>query len=337
MTKEERVRLYVERTPIAVSGNEGSRRTMAVARTLYDGFELSESDTLYWLTKFSDRCQPPWNEKQLKHKVKSTVTTPGKHGRGWMNQPVRQSGNGQFNGHSEQSRPPIMADYIQAVEYRLGNFRCTESDLYDASPIKPAEDFHKDGVVLLEHLFNSGEQVNFVLNFKINKRASGLEKADPNDSGVTEERDQIVRIWKVDGVPFSDAGGWLRINPVLGGITDQHVTSLRHMLVEFDKIPIEFQISFFARFKAPICAILTSGGSSIHAWLKVNCATRPEFDALFLKVQNHLSRFGMDSQNKNPARLSRLPGAIRKITPAADGRQRLLYLNPNPEARPIIP
>lgn len=306
---------------------------MMVARTLYDGFELSEQDALRWLKKFSERCQPPWSEKELIHKIKSAVNVPGKHGRGWMLKPDHSN-----NGHSEKSkREPVLADYIQAMECYLGKFRCTESDLYDASPIKPCEDFHQDGPLLLEQLFHPGDGINFVLNFKINKRASGLEKADPVDKGVTAERDLLIQTWREDGVPCSEAGGWLRINPVKDGITDENVTSLMHMLIEFDRIPLELQLCFFARFHAPICALLTSGGHSIHAWLKVNCATRQEYDRLFLSIQHRLSRFGMDSQNKNPARLSRLVGAQRKINVEGDGRQRLLYLNPNPEIRAIFP
>ena len=49
-----------------------------------------------------------------------------------------------------------------------------------------------------------------------------------------------------------------------------------------------------------------------------------------------LARFGVDGKNKNPSRLSRLPGAWRVIGAAGDGIQRLLYLNPQPEERSIV-
>jgi hypothetical protein len=336
LSKEQRIQLYVDRTDIAISGQEGSKRTMAVARTLYTGFDLSEAETVSWLTKFSARCQPPWSEKEILHKVKSVVNGKTDRKRGWMLEANQNSSN---NGHIEyekKAREPARADYTQAMECHLGKFRCTEADLYDASPIKPSEDFTEDAFQLLENLYVPDDCINCVFNYKINTRADGRQKADPIDSGKTWTRDQAIRSWRMEGLPCSDAGCWIRINPVDGGISDDHVTSFRHMLIEFDKIPVDLQIAFFARFHAPICAILTSGGSSVHAWLKVDCSSRDEFVNLFLGIEQRLIRFGLDTQNKNPSRLSRLVGVTRKILAAEDGRQRLLFLNPNPEIRPII-
>lgn len=337
LTKEERIQLYVDRTAIAISGQEGSKRTMAVARTLYTGFDLSEEDTVRWLTQFSARCQPPWNEKEIIHKVKSVVNTKTSHERGWMLKRDSQktsNGNGQI--HYEKKREPILADYTQAMECYLKGARYTESDFYDASPVKPCEDFSQDAFLVLEHLFQPEDGINCVWNYKVNKRADGKEKADPIDSGTTWLRDAAIHTWRESGLPCSEAGAWIRINPVHGGIKDEHVTDFRHMLLEFDRIPVELQLSFFGVFKAPICAILSSGGSSVHAWLKVNRQSREDFAALFYHIERRLIRFGLDTQNKNPSRLSRLVGVTRKILAAPDGRQRLLYLNPNPEVRPIF-
>jgi hypothetical protein len=44
----------------------------------------------------------------------------------------------------------------------------------------------------------------------------------------------------------------------------------------------------------------------------------------------------VDTKNKNPARLSRLPGVVRQIGANGDGRQRLFYLNPQPEQKAIL-
>lgn len=337
LTKEQRIQLYVDRTAIAISGQEGSKRTMAVARTLHTGFDLSEADTIRWLTKFSARCQPPWSEKEILRKVKAVVASDRGHEKGWMLK--EDSSSHSNNGHGDSGkkpREPSKADFIQAVECYVGKFRCTEADLYDASPIKPCEDFTEDAYLLLQNLYLPDDGINCCYNYKINKRADGREKADPIDSGKTWLRDAAIRTWKMNGIPCSDAGAWLRINPVKGGIADENVTSFRHMLIEFDKIPVELQIAFFAKFSAPICAILTSGGNSVHAWLRVDCATHQEFTAIFCNIERRLLRFGLDTNNKNPSRLSRLVGVTRKILAADDGRQRLLYLNPNPEVRPII-
>lgn len=336
-TKEQQLSSYIARASIAVSGQNGHKRTLAVARTLFNGFKLSEMETLYWLEQFSKRCDPPWAEKDLKHKVLSASKAAYDKASGYML--IGEHGSNGSNGNGKlvyEQRKPVTADFIAATELYLKGFSCSESDLYEASPIKPSDDFHSDGPLVLDHLFSSGEGVNFVTNYAVNTRSDGAVKADPNDGGTIAERDSLIRSWQMDGTPCSDAGGWLRINPVRGGITDQDVTSFRHMLIEFDSIPVALQISFFARYPAPISAILTSGGHSVHAWIRVDAQSRDEFDDCFIRAQNQLVRLGMDTKNKNPARLSRLPGALRKIGAEQDGRQRILYLNPNPESKAII-
>lgn len=329
MTREQERQIadYIARTPPAISGSGGHIRTIQVARALYNGFDCTESETLYWLQQFSKRCDPPWSDRELRHKVKGALDGEYNKPAGFM-----------LNGHSKDNdkEEPIQADYAAAMRLYLRGFTCNESDLLDASPVKPGDDFQKDGALVLEHLFQSQEGVNFVTNFAINKRSDGTTKADPCDCGTTEERNTLIKHWRSTGVPSSDAGGWLRINPVRGGIEDVHVTAFRTILVEFDKIPIELQISFFGRFPLPIAAILSSGGKSVHAWIKVNAQTRAEYDQAFQSIQAHLSRFGMDNQNKNPARLSRLAGAVRKIGASGDGKQRLMYLNPDPKPESIF-
>jgi hypothetical protein len=61
-----------------------------------------------------------------------------------------------------------------------------------------------------------------------------------------------------------------------------------------------------------------------------------EYRAIVARMLELLARFGIDGKNKNPSRLSRLPGARREIGAAGDGVQRLLYLNPNPGERGIL-
>jgi hypothetical protein len=138
-------------------------------------------------------------------------------------------------------------------------------------------------------------------------------------------------------VPQSDAGCWIRLNPTDGkGIHDVRITAFRHTLVEFDEIPVELQLAFFAKVRLPIAALVKSGGKSVHAWIHVDApdlaAYREVVSALFLK----LKCFGIDPANKNPSRLARMPGARRQVSGARNGGlQRLLYLNPKPTGKAI--
>ena len=69
MCPREQARAYVASQPPAVSGCKGHNNTFRVACYLI-GFGLSDPDALELLREFSARCQPPWTEKELRHKIK---------------------------------------------------------------------------------------------------------------------------------------------------------------------------------------------------------------------------------------------------------------------------
>jgi putative DNA primase/helicase len=60
---------YVAKMPAAISGSGGHDATWNVAQLLVRGFALTEVEAWPILTEFSDRCQPPWSEKELRHKL----------------------------------------------------------------------------------------------------------------------------------------------------------------------------------------------------------------------------------------------------------------------------
>ena len=66
-----RARAYVAKMPAAISGSGGHDATFSVARKLVADFELSEPDAWALLVEFNGRCQPPWSEKDLQHKLAS--------------------------------------------------------------------------------------------------------------------------------------------------------------------------------------------------------------------------------------------------------------------------
>ena len=111
-----------------------------------------------------------------------------------------------------------------------------------------------------------------------------------------------------------EAGAWIRINPLDGsGVSRDNVTAYRHVLVESDEIPQEEQIQFYEQWKLPIAALVNSGSKSIHAIVKIYAENdeiyqkRVQFLFEFLKKHN----FPIDESNKNPNKLSRMPGVYR--------------------------
>lgn len=76
----ERARNYVARIPGAVSGNGGHNATFHVACVLVKGFALTESQSLSLITAWNTRCEPPWTEQELVHKISDAAKAPGESG-----------------------------------------------------------------------------------------------------------------------------------------------------------------------------------------------------------------------------------------------------------------
>lgn len=339
----ERINRYLAKVPGAISGNEGHNHTYYVACKLVNGFALSESEAMNYMRSWNGKCQPEWSEGELLHKVRSAANDDHKDKRGHM-----LAANGVEFKSSDLKKPsefkaPVSAverpkiDPATCIENFLNGFLCSEADLVDRSPITLSDDWSKDGILMLETLFNPGELVNFVTEYKEAELADGTKKYNPSGYGDTVERDALLAEWRKDGMPHGDAGVWFRMNALDGdGIADKNVTNPRLMLIEFDKIPLDLQIRFMARIKLPIAAILTSGGKSIHAWIDAGCASIAEYRETSSRMLGILECFGMDQKNKNPGRLSRLPGVKRIHGATGDGIQRLLYLNPHPNQEAIL-
>jgi hypothetical protein len=77
----ERARAYLARCPGAISGQGGHNRTFFVACKLVKGFGLSPDEALDILvTDYNPRCEPPWTEKELRHKVDDAAKQPDDSG-----------------------------------------------------------------------------------------------------------------------------------------------------------------------------------------------------------------------------------------------------------------
>ena len=68
----ERARKYLARLPAAVSGDGGHTQTFNAVAIVMFGFDL-DSDTTYSIIAddYNPRCDPPWSERELRHKIAS--------------------------------------------------------------------------------------------------------------------------------------------------------------------------------------------------------------------------------------------------------------------------
>jgi RecA-family ATPase len=122
-----------------------------------------------------------------------------------------------------------------------------------------------------------------------------------------------------------EAGAWIRPNPLDGkGIKNENVTKHNYVLVESDDLPIDEQIALFKKYKLPIAAMVYSGGKSIHAIVHIDAKNKEEYRQRVEFLYSFLEKKGVsiDKQNKNPSRLSRMPGVTRN-----GKRQALLATN----------
>jgi hypothetical protein len=232
---------------------------------------------------------------------------------------------------------------IGNAEKWLGGVCCDDCDLWHVSPWRPLEDWRADTLMFFAALYDKDDFVNVVTDFTIERQKNGKQKANPKGAGKTLPRDAWMRTIRDNGAPQSEAGAWMRPNPVKhygtgtsGTPCDADVTSFRFCLLESDDLPFNLQLSVWARLPLPIAAIIDSGGRSAHAWVMLGCSEAKEYRAKVSRIFTLLARFRICQNNKNPSRLSRLPGAQRTIGKQGDGAQRLLYLNPEPSESPIL-
>ena len=172
----------------------------------------------------------------------------------------------------------------------------------------------------IETLFNPNEIVGYVTSdTRFNRDKEKFEPLRGVYHRTALEVINALKKYKDDiGAAVGDykkeAGAWIRINPLDGsGVSRDNVTAYRHVLVESDEIPQEEQIQFYEQWKLPIAALVNSGSKSIHAIVKIYAENdeiyqkRVQFLFEFLKKHN----FPIDESNKNPNKLSRMPGVYR--------------------------
>lgn len=111
-----------------------------------------------------------------------------------------------------------------------------------------------------------------------------------------------------------EAGAWIRFNPLDGeGVKNDNVVKFKYALVESDTMSISDQDAALRRLELPIRALVHSGGKSLHAIVKVDAKDYQEYRERVEFLYHYLDEQGIkiDTQNRNPSRLSRMPGVTR--------------------------
>ena len=189
-----------------------------------------------------------------------------------------------------------------------------EMEIREPETWNPAEQL----LTYLDVLFNDDENVGYVTEVW-DKDGRLLPTAGNFDRTAAQLKAELKRcngdLGAVLGDPNPEAGAWIRFNPLDGkGVRNDNVTDLRFALVESDETELGQQNAILRELELPIAALVYSGGKSLHAIVHIDAPNYEEYRKRVEFLYEICRKNGLkpDKQNKNPSRLSRMPGITRK-------------------------
>lgn len=201
------------------------------------------------------------------------------------------------------------------------DFIVVDKSRKDVLPIhQPGDNWNpvQDIIRYLDTLFNDEDFVGFVTQSWTNDSGKNV----PTQGSYTKTCGQLIEglrkcdgdIGAVMGDYNKEVGAWIRFNPLDGkGCKNSNVSEFRYALVECDDMDLAQQNALIRELELPVACLVYSGKKSIHAIVKVDAENysdyRKRVDFLYkICKKNGLT---IDEQNKNPSRLSRMPGVMR--------------------------
>jgi regulatory protein RepA len=191
----------------------------------------------------------------------------------------------------------------------------------DAEISEPVADWNPVGDLTkyLSTLFDAEDQVGYVTEAWHNEESQRwLPKKGAYDRTAGALIDALNKcggdIGSVLGDYNPQVGAWIRFNPLDGtGVRDENVTKFRYALVESDVVEIPRQMALITELELPVAALVHSGGKSLHAIVRIDADSMTEYRARVDYLFEVCKKNGleMDRQNRNPSRLSRMPGVLR--------------------------
>lgn len=179
---------------------------------------------------------------------------------------------------------------------------------------KPVEHLVK----YLETLFEASENVGYVCESWEDESGKRLPKKGCWDRTAGQLIHELKQchgdIGSVLGDYKSEVGAWIRFNPLDGeGCKDKNITAFRHALVESDGMDLEKQNAIIRELELPVSCLVHSGRKSIHAVVKIDADDYDEYRKRVDYLYQVCAKNGLkvDTQNRNPSRLSRMPGVMR--------------------------
>ena len=269
-----------------------------------------------------DACRKTWESIGEDHDGKVSMGTLH-----WM---AGQSCSPEQERIDESAEKSILSVPVSVVK---------TSETSETSPLPEPEsvdEMAEQAYEFISSLFRPGEHFELVL-----KRGCKDGKYFPSRSKENvclfnpEERSAFLSSLKAylvensPGLGKAPSGAWVSLNPIgeaenLTGNapSDKDVIAFRYALVEADDLSREEQWRKLSGLNLPIKCVTWSGGKSLHAIVKIEAGAdlalyKERVGKLYRYLEEH--HFPADVANKNPSRLTRIPGFYR------DGDKQYLF------------
>lgn len=280
----------------------------------HEGYTASDWDT--WSTRDGARYRPgecfkKWTTFEGSGITGATITQMAKD-RGWQPKSSFNEDSHELDWDDEISRDD---------DYKIIDRNWIEGrEIHEPVVWNPVREITR----YLETLFQSTENVGYVTEtYQLIDDKTGDTLYKPTSGAYDRTAGQLIEalnkcdgdIGSVLGDYKEEAGAWIRFNPLDGkGVKNDNVSEYRYALVESDNMEIEKQNAIMRELELPIAIMVHSGKRSIHAIVRVDAPNYEEYRKRVDYLYNVCKKNGLniDNQNRNPSRLSRLPGIVRK-------------------------
>ena len=293
----ERFRRYVRKMDAAIQGAGGRGQALKVCSKAY-AFKLGEDAAWGELLEWDKTCSPSWASTNELNDLRDILA--------WVYRNPSKPFGHMIEGQGRHALPRLAS-----MPARKSVVLPPPAEL-PAPVALPTEAIPPSRAILAA--FEQGELIRVQLQVAQRKEGAWM----PKGFGEFMTREQVVAALDADALRGNkDAGIYMGQNPVRPGLDDQTaakdegVAAFRHALVEFDSVPLEQQFAIVLATRLPVSAVVYSGGKSLHAWVRVDAADRETYKQRVAAIHALPLLAGMDKANKNPSRLSRLPGARR--------------------------